>query len=130
AASGPLRRTTPMAPRPGGVAMATMVSDVENMKLRFLQISLSQRDHHRLRKRVADALGGDARHLGDRHVNEAALVRVEWPELLIQTGLLGLFREELRHPPQLDVLALPVLERVDEDAPYVGKRSVERHADD
>ena len=29
-ASGPLRRTTPMPPRPGGVAMATMVSLVEN----------------------------------------------------------------------------------------------------
>ena len=30
-ASGPLKRTTPMPPRPGGVAMATMVSRVENM---------------------------------------------------------------------------------------------------
>ena len=30
-ASGPLRRTTPMPPRPGGVAIATMVSEVENM---------------------------------------------------------------------------------------------------
>ena len=30
-ASGPLRRTTPIPPRPGGVAMATMVSLVENI---------------------------------------------------------------------------------------------------
>src|SRR4051812_8079549 len=29
-ASAPLRRTTPIPPRPGGVAMATMVSEVEN----------------------------------------------------------------------------------------------------
>jgi len=28
--SGPLIRTTPMPPRPGGVAMATIVSDVLN----------------------------------------------------------------------------------------------------
>ena len=30
---GPLRRTTPMPPRPGGVATATMVSLVENIRL-------------------------------------------------------------------------------------------------
>jgi hypothetical protein len=30
-AEGPLRRTTPMPPRPGGVAIATIVSLVENM---------------------------------------------------------------------------------------------------
>lgn len=29
-ASGPLTRTTPIPPRPGGVAIATIVSDVEN----------------------------------------------------------------------------------------------------
>jgi hypothetical protein len=29
-APGPLSRTTPMPPRPGGVAMATMVSEGEN----------------------------------------------------------------------------------------------------
>ena len=31
AAPGPLRRTTPIPPRPGGVAMATIVSSVENI---------------------------------------------------------------------------------------------------
>ena len=31
AASGPLSRTTPIPPRPGGVAIATMVSSVENI---------------------------------------------------------------------------------------------------
>jgi len=31
AASGPLTRITPMPPRPGGVAIATMVSEVENI---------------------------------------------------------------------------------------------------
>jgi hypothetical protein len=33
AASGPLSRTTPIPPRPGGVAIATMVSSVENMRV-------------------------------------------------------------------------------------------------
>ena len=32
-ASRPLTRTTPMPPRPGGVAMATMVSLVENTRV-------------------------------------------------------------------------------------------------
>jgi len=33
AASGPLIRTTPIPPRPGGVAIATMVSSVENIEV-------------------------------------------------------------------------------------------------
>ena len=33
-AAGPLSRTTPIPPRPGGVAMATMVSVVENTPTR------------------------------------------------------------------------------------------------
>ena len=58
----------------------------------------------------------DAGNFGDRHVHDAALVRIQRPELLIEPGLLRLLGEELRHLPQLDVLALAVLERVDEHA--------------
>ena len=45
-------------------------------------------------------------------------------------GLLRLLGEELRHLPQLDVLALAVLERVDEDALLAVERPAERHVDD
>ena len=45
-------------------------------------------------------------------------------------GLLRLLGEELRHLPQLDVLALAVLERVDEHALLVVERAAERHVDD
>ena len=38
-AAGPLRRTTPMPPRPGGVAIATMVSSVENTSSQLTVIS-------------------------------------------------------------------------------------------
>jgi hypothetical protein len=38
-AAGPLRRTTPIPPRRGGVAMATMVSSVENMRASAFRIS-------------------------------------------------------------------------------------------
>src|ERR1700694_2494210 len=69
-APGPLKRTTPMPPRPGGVAMATMVSEVENMthqpgitKTTKVFVSfvgfvvlLPFRDEDCLREGVADAL--------------------------------------------------------------------------
>ena len=58
----------------------------------------------------------DAGNLGDGHVDEAALVRVERAELLIDAGLLRLLGQELRHLPQLDVLAFAVGERIDEHA--------------
>src|SRR5439155_26996797 len=82
---------------------------------------------YRFRERVANAFGGHTRNLRDRQVNDAALVRIEWPELLIQPGLFHLFRKKLRHLPQLDVLALPVLERVYKDAPVVGEASTVCH---
>ena len=45
-------------------------------------------------------------------------------------GLLRLLGQQLRHLPQLDVLALAVLERVDEHALLAGERAAERHVDD
>src|SRR5471032_1981739 len=80
AASGPLRRTTPMPPRPGGVAIATMVSSVENMPVHGVQrvqrvqgvgvpnpnllnplnllnpVNLLLRNYDRLQERVANTL--------------------------------------------------------------------------
>ncbi len=58
----------------------------------------------------------DAGNLGDGHVHDAALVGIQRTELLIDAALLRLLGQELRHLPQLDVLALAVVERVDEDA--------------
>ena len=101
-AAGPLSRTTPMPPRPGGVAMATIVSVVEN-------IGLSVRDRHSsgirvdpadcdllpcgdedgLRKRVADAFRRHAGNFRDGQVDDPALVRIQRPELLIEPGLLA-----------------------------------------
>ncbi len=63
-------------------------------------------------------------------MHDAALVRVERTELLIHPVLLHLFGEQLRHLPQLDVLPLTVLERVDEDALAVRQIAAERHVDD
>src|SRR3989442_15076197 len=82
-ASGPLRRRTPMPPRPGGVAMATMVSAVENILVAggwwlvagHQPPSFPQRDVDGFRKRVADALRRHARHFGDGDMHDAALVR-------------------------------------------------------
>ena len=67
----------------------------------------------------------DARDFGDRHVHDAALVRIQRAELLIDARSLRLLGQELRHLPQLDVLALAVLERVDEHALLVVERSAE-----
>src|SRR5437773_11582185 len=50
-ASGPLRRTTPIPPRPGGVAIATMVSEVEN-------ITATVAHHNRTPQRTTRKTGG------------------------------------------------------------------------
>ena len=55
---GPDIRTTPMPPRPGGVAIATMVSSMANTTGRAgLELAALSRNHDGLEKRVADALG-------------------------------------------------------------------------
>src|SRR5215471_1118647 len=94
AASGPLSRTTPIPPRPGGVAMATIVSAVENMsrrktedgrrktgreKVRLrLPFSLSLlRNNHCLEKSIPDALGRHRWILRDGEVHDTAGVRIE-----------------------------------------------------
>src|SRR5689334_11115753 len=82
AAAGPARRTTPMPPRPGGVATATMVSVVENKgpaparRAAPLRSSRFRRDDDGLQKRVADALGRDFGILGDGQVHDAPRVRI------------------------------------------------------
>ena len=72
----------------------------------------------------------DAGNFGDRQVHDAAFVRIERTELLIEAGLLGLLGKKLRHLPQLDVLALAVVQRIDEDPLFVRQRAAERHVDD
>ena len=89
-----------MPPRPGGVAIATMVSlrgkhgttrlasgprrpRRSCVSLVGHAALLPQRDENGLRERVADAFGRHAGHFGDGQVHDAALVRIERPELLI-----------------------------------------------
>src|SRR5690349_10357367 len=97
-ASGPDIRTTPMPPRPWGVATATMVSVVENP---WDNTRAPSRpfggDDHRFQKRVADTFGRDRRVFRDREVDDAARVRVERANFLRHAGRLGLLHEELRH---------------------------------
>src|SRR5256885_15472844 len=69
-ASGPLRRTMPIPPRPGGVAIATIVSVVLNDIGTGAWSLFTRRDQHRLRECIADAFRGDAGHFRDRHVND------------------------------------------------------------
>src|SRR5436190_16725680 len=63
-------------------------------------------------------------------MHDSTLVRVERTQLLIEACLFHLLREQLRHLPQLDVLALPVLERIDEHPSLVGQSAAVRHVDD
>src|ERR1700676_4106506 len=83
-ATAPLRRTTPIPPLPGGVAMATIVSEVENTRA----VLLPERDENGLRKRVADALGRRAGNFRDGHMDDAPLVGVERSERLVHARLL------------------------------------------
>src|SRR3954471_20434201 len=91
---------------------------------------LAKLDQHRLRERVADAFGSDARHFRDRHVDDPPLVRVERPELLVDARVPRLLREGLRHLWPLGVLAFAVLERVDEDTLFAFETASVRRVDD
>ena len=71
-----------------------------------------------------------AGHFRHGDVDEAALVRIQRPELLIEPGVLRLLGEDPRHRAELDVFALAVLERVHEDALLARQRSPVRHVDD
>ena len=63
-------------------------------------------------------------------MDDAALVGIEWTELLIGAGLLRFLSEKLRHLPELDVLPFAVGERIDEHPPLVAAGASEGHVDD
>ena len=93
--AGPLRRTTPMPPRPGGVAMATMVSVVENTSSAIAADRCLALETGCLAATcVAEIMTVfenaspmlsvvDAGNFGDRQVHDAALVGIQRAELLI-----------------------------------------------
>src|SRR5689334_237591 len=78
-ARGPEIRTIPIPPRPGGVAIATIVSSVANTGG---GPALLPGDDHGLEERVTHALGRDSVVLGHGEVNEPACVRIERANLL------------------------------------------------
>src|SRR5450759_733208 len=98
AAFGPLKRTTPIPPRPGGVAMATIVSSVENMADSItpdLKVGptgaqppasnlgwLFLGNDDRLQKCIPDALRRHRGILGDGQVDQAARVRIQRADFL------------------------------------------------
>src|SRR5437762_2728839 len=85
---------------------------------------------NRLRESVADAFGGDARNFRDGKMHDSSFVRIERAELLIDSGVASFFRQILGHPSQLDVLALAIGERNDEDPLIVGEVAAKRRVDD
>src|SRR5687767_1866120 len=135
AASTPLIRTTPIPPRPGGVAIATMVSSVLNDNLTFgygpvtRAVLSPRRDDDRLQKRVADALRRHRRIFGDRQVDETPRVRIERTHFL-RAGRLRLLHHETRHLAQFRILALPVIEAVHDERTVVVQVSPKRGVDD
>src|SRR5689334_8717968 len=87
-AADPLTRTTPIPPRPGGVATATIVSSVENMFFRGPRPAAlpSRGNNHRLQIGVADTLGRHVRIFRNREVDEAARVWIQRAHLLRRAG--------------------------------------------
>ena len=67
---------------------------------------------------------------GDREVHDAARVRIERADLLRRAGVSDLLHQELRHLPQLGVLALAEAERVDDVVPIAARVAAERGVDD
>src|SRR5262245_2675163 len=128
-ASGPLSGTAPMPRRPGGVAMATIVSDVENIGTAESGSS-ARGDQDSLRKSVTDAFRRGPWNLGNREMHDASLVRIERSELLVESSLLRLLGQEYRHPPQLHVLAFPIFKSIDEDALFTRQSSTVGSVDD
>src|SRR3954464_4497545 len=116
--SGPLRRTTPMPLRPGGVAIATMASSVANSTSDHpprLLLPLRRNDHG-LHEGISDALGGHRRIFGDCEVDNAPLVRIERAHFLRRAVTLCLVRQVLGHLLQLGVLFATIAVAVDDDA--------------
>ena len=73
-------RITPRAPRPAGVAMATMVSSVANMT--DGQVLILDGDDHGLHERIADAFRGDPGVLSNCKVHDPAFMRIQRPHFL------------------------------------------------
>src|SRR5687768_6440946 len=134
--SGPLRRTTPMPPRPGGVAIATMVSSDANIdrldRLRrggagnwWNERSAAadrlpaERNDHRLQKGVANALGRHLRVLGNGEMDEPSRVGVERSHLLRRAARLRALHEEPRHLANFRVFRPTVVQAVDDDGAIV-----------
>src|SRR6187401_2453411 len=97
-------RTTPMPPRPGGVAIATMVSSVANTSPLGKPLNLAA-DDDRLQKRIAGALGRQRVVFGHGEVHDAPRVRIERTDLLERAVIPDLLHQELRHLAELGVLA-------------------------
>src|SRR6185436_4307264 len=70
------------------------------------------------------------RILRDREMHDPALVRVEGTHLLRHPARPRLFRDEMRHLPQLGVLVLAEAVAVDDDAVVVAQLLPERRGDD
>src|ERR671911_2519280 len=112
-------RTTPMPPGPAGVAMATIVSSVENMGTGppeggHYVLLFRGRDRDGLHRRVADAFGCYAGDFGNREVDEAPFVRIQGSDVLLGAGRFCFFGKELRHLAQLVVFAAAEIHAVDE----------------
>src|SRR5262245_54980546 len=79
----------------------------------------------RFQERITDALRADGRVLGNCHVNDPSLVRVERAHLLraVAARPIG---HEARHLPELGVLLPPVAVTVDHDAIVVAELLAKR----
>src|SRR4029450_8847816 len=129
-ADDPLMRTTPIPPRPGGVAMATMVSVVLNTGGRLAAALLADRDDDGLQKCIADALRRHLRILGDGEMDEAPRIWVQRTDLLRRAGRLRTFHHEARHLPQFGVFALAVVEAIDHERAIAVELPPESGVDD
>src|SRR3569832_2301394 len=116
-----------MAPRPAGVATATMVSSGANTSPHAILLA---RDDHRFHEGVADALRRDSRIVRDHHMHDAALVRVQRTELLRGAGVTRLRGHEHRHLFELGILVAAVAVAVHHDARVVAELTAERGSDE
>src|SRR3954466_10643270 len=141
-AEGPLIRMTPMPPRPAGVAMATIVSEGENIRCGTAMLNVqcsmfgaearqprssvcaraagcrherlsTHRNDDRFQERIANALRRHLRVLGHGQVHEPASIGIERTYFL-RAGGACLLHHEARHLTQLGVLRLAIIHAVDD----------------
>src|SRR5262245_2781546 len=129
-------RITPRPARPGGVAIATMVSSVENMRecgrartARRLLLGGAGGDDDLLHRAVTLTLRRSVSVLRDFHVDDAARVGVERAEFLRRARAAGAFDQEARHLFEFEILAAAEAEAVDHDALRI-EVAAERGVDD